>query len=82
MKAAFHNVKPAQPATVLRVPAEIVASRRAMCAGCEFNLNDRCSKCDLCGGSKIEVLTQFVLRGCPLKPPKWTQYMRLPTALV
>lgn len=57
----------------VRVAAEVLERRRAICLTCEFHDRERgrCTKCG-CGGAKLELATEQ----CPLTPPRWERESR------
>jgi len=58
-----------------KLPEDIKLMRRSICTVCEYNKNGICTKCNLCGGRRIEYMTQLVFIGCPLPSPKWGAYV-------
>ena len=63
----------------VRVPAEVLAEREAICAGCEENLSGRCKRCG-CGiqARGLGLLlrkTHLAGERCPLEPPKWVEFV-------
>ena len=68
----------ADPTAPITVPDEVLATRRAACAGCDYhdpagNLGLGECKHSACGctGAKLHLAA---LR-CPLDPPKWDRYL-------